>query len=347
MAEDIAICDILSGGRFDLGIGPGSQFEEFRTFGIDPKTMNGRMYESIDWILRAFDEKDEFSHKGKYYDIPNMTFTTKPVQNPIPVWSSSMGPRNAARSAERGFHFIGPGNFGYDGALAAAGRNPGDYKIASMQLFHISDSTDQAWEEAAPGLEYFVNFYNMRLNLDGQPQGNEYITQEMLRAGMPASGRQPSARPTTRSRPSLRGCRASSVASPSSCARSGTQACGTRSCTNRCDCSTSTSSPRWPRSLPRTASSESDLDRPNLRHDVSPHHVRIRREGLGALGRCHVLGFGAVEVAVVRDCPDELAVVVVCIGENDVEPVLGTGFDDGAEPRDEIVHPPRLDGVPA
>ena len=125
MAEDVAICDILSGGRFDFGVGPGSQFEEFRTFGIDPKTMNGRMYESIDWILEAFASKDEFSHKGKYYDIPDMTFTTKPVQDPVPVWSSSMGPRNAARSAERGFNFIGPGNFGYDAALDCRGSEPG------------------------------------------------------------------------------------------------------------------------------------------------------------------------------------------------------------------------------
>jgi hypothetical protein len=52
-----------------------------------------------------------------------------------------------------------------------------------MQMFHISDATDKGWDEAGPGLEYFVNFYNMRLNLDGQPQGNEYITQEMLRGG--------------------------------------------------------------------------------------------------------------------------------------------------------------------
>jgi alkanesulfonate monooxygenase SsuD/methylene tetrahydromethanopterin reductase-like flavin-dependent oxidoreductase (luciferase family) len=183
MAEDVAVCDILSGGRFDFGVGPGSQFEEFRSFGIDPKTMNGRMYESIDWILEAFASKEEFSHKGKYYDIPNMTFTTKPVQDPVPVWSSSMGPKNAARSAERGFNFIGPGNFGYDAALTAAGRNPADYKIASMQVIHVSDSTDKAWDEAAAGIEYFVNFYNMRLDLEGKPQGNEYITEEMIRGG--------------------------------------------------------------------------------------------------------------------------------------------------------------------
>ena len=183
IAEDVAVCDILSGGRFEFGIGPGSQFEEFRSFGVDPKEMNGRMWESIDWIRQAFAADGEFSHEGRYYDIPNMTFTTKPVQDPLPIWSSSMGPLNAKRSAERGFNFIGPGNFGYDAALAAAGRNPADHQIASMQVLHVSDSADQAWDEAGAGIEYFVNFYNLRKNLDGSQQGNPPITQEMLRSG--------------------------------------------------------------------------------------------------------------------------------------------------------------------
>jgi alkanesulfonate monooxygenase SsuD/methylene tetrahydromethanopterin reductase-like flavin-dependent oxidoreductase (luciferase family) len=94
-----------------------------------------------------------------------------------------MGPKNAPPSPDRGFHFIGPGNFGYDAALAAAGRNPADYKVASMQVIHVSDSTEKAWDDAAAGIEYFVNFYNMRLDLDGQPQGNAYITEEMIRGG--------------------------------------------------------------------------------------------------------------------------------------------------------------------
>ena len=183
MAEDVAICDIISGGRFDFGIGTGSQYEEFRSFGIDPTTMNGRMWESIDWILRAFEEKDEFSHAGRYYDIPDMTFTTKPVQDPVPVWASAMGPKNADRAAERGFNLIAPIAFGFDAALEAAGRNPQDHKVASMQVIHVADSTDRAWDEAGPGIEYFVNFYHLRRNLDGSSQGNEPITQEMLRSG--------------------------------------------------------------------------------------------------------------------------------------------------------------------
>ena len=116
VAEDAAITDILSGGRFDLGVGPGSQYEEFVTFGRDPAEMNQRAWELIDFIQRALREPGEFSHKGRFYDIPEMTFTTKPVQDPIPIWWGGMGPRNQRRAAERGFNFIGPFNPGYDAA---------------------------------------------------------------------------------------------------------------------------------------------------------------------------------------------------------------------------------------
>jgi len=184
LAEDVAIADILSNGRFDFGIGPGSQYEEFVSFGVDPKQMVGRMWESIDWIQRAFAETGMFSHKGKYFDIPDMTFTTKPVQDPVPVWYGGMGPQNQARAAERGFGFIGPFNPGYDAQLAAAGRNPADYPVASMQVICVADSTEKAWEIAGPGIEYFVNFYETRKNLQGEPAPESArVTADMVRAG--------------------------------------------------------------------------------------------------------------------------------------------------------------------
>ena len=134
--------DILSGGRFDLGIGPGSQYEEFRDVRRRPQgDAPAASWESIDWIRRGFDEKDEFSHQGQYYDIPDMTFTTKPVQNPVPgLVRAAMGPRNQAKAAERGFNFIGPFNPGYD---AAARRRPAvtrsTIQVASMQVVCVAD----------------------------------------------------------------------------------------------------------------------------------------------------------------------------------------------------------------
>jgi alkanesulfonate monooxygenase SsuD/methylene tetrahydromethanopterin reductase-like flavin-dependent oxidoreductase (luciferase family) len=184
MAEDAAIADILSGGRFDLGVGPGSQFEEFVSFGSDPAEMNGRSWESIDWICRAFREPGMFSHHGRYHHIQDMTFTTKPVQDPLPVWWGGMGPRNLQRAAERGFHLIAPFNGGWDAALSAAGRNPADHHMAIMIPVCVADSADHAWDIAGPGIEYFVNFYQLRPNLQGEPASPEArVTVEMLRTG--------------------------------------------------------------------------------------------------------------------------------------------------------------------
>ena len=53
VAEDVAAVDIVSKGRFDFGVGVGSQFEEFETFGIDPKERFGRSWEALDIIERC------------------------------------------------------------------------------------------------------------------------------------------------------------------------------------------------------------------------------------------------------------------------------------------------------
>jgi alkanesulfonate monooxygenase SsuD/methylene tetrahydromethanopterin reductase-like flavin-dependent oxidoreductase (luciferase family) len=184
VAEDAAVADLLSNGRFDLGVGPGSQFEEFVSFGIDPKTMNERAWESVDWMRKAFTEPAMFSHQGKHYNIPDMTFTTKPVQAPLPMWWGGMGPQNLRRAAERGMNIIAPFNAGYDAMLVAAGRNPADHQISVMIPVCVADTTEKAWEIAGPGIEYFVNFYQMRKDLHGMPAPESArVTIEMLRTG--------------------------------------------------------------------------------------------------------------------------------------------------------------------
>jgi alkanesulfonate monooxygenase SsuD/methylene tetrahydromethanopterin reductase-like flavin-dependent oxidoreductase (luciferase family) len=184
VAEDAAIADVLSNGRFDLGVGPGSQYEEFVAFGKDPAEMNQRSWEMIDWIQQAYSSTTAFSHHGRFYDIADMTFTTKPVQQPLPMWWGGMGPKNLARAAERGMNLIAPFNAGYDAALQACGRNPNDYQVSVMIPVCVADTADKAWEIAGAGLEYFVNFYQMRKDLEGKSAAEDArVTQEMLRSG--------------------------------------------------------------------------------------------------------------------------------------------------------------------
>jgi alkanesulfonate monooxygenase SsuD/methylene tetrahydromethanopterin reductase-like flavin-dependent oxidoreductase (luciferase family) len=184
IAEDVAVLDIISGGRFDLGIGVGSQFEEFENFGINSAEKNGRMWESIEFIERCFYETGMFSHKGKYYEFPNITFSTKPVQARVPVWAGVMGPKNVEHAAKNGYHLLAGGSQQYDEALRNAGRNPADYFVAPMLHLAIAKTTDEAWDAALDGLHYFMNFYALRKRLDGTvPPRSAEITKEMIREG--------------------------------------------------------------------------------------------------------------------------------------------------------------------
>lgn len=184
IAEDVAVLDIVSGGRFDFGIGVGSQYEEFETFGIDSKEKNGRMWEGIEFIERCFYEKGMFSHEGKYYKFPNVTFTTKPVQNPVPIWAGVMGPKNVDHAAKNGYNLLAGGSQQYDEALKKYGRNPADYGVAPMLHLAIAETTEAAWDASLEGLHYFMNFYALRKQLDGSiPPPSAEITREMIREG--------------------------------------------------------------------------------------------------------------------------------------------------------------------
>jgi alkanesulfonate monooxygenase SsuD/methylene tetrahydromethanopterin reductase-like flavin-dependent oxidoreductase (luciferase family) len=187
VAEDVAVIDIMSNGRFDFGIGVGSQFEEFRTFGINPDERVGRTWEMAELIERCFAEQETFSFKGKYYDFPEITVTTKPVQQRMPIWWGGEGPKNLQRAAQRGYHLMAGGNLkasnAYDEALRAAGRNPADHGIGPMTFTCIADTEAQAWEASLEGIHYFINFYMLRRNLKGEwpPASNEF-TRAQIRA---------------------------------------------------------------------------------------------------------------------------------------------------------------------
>jgi alkanesulfonate monooxygenase SsuD/methylene tetrahydromethanopterin reductase-like flavin-dependent oxidoreductase (luciferase family) len=185
VAEDAVTVDAISGGRLDLGLGVGSQYEEFATFKIDSKTKVGRLWEGADLIERCFTSTEPFSHKGKYYDFPEVDFTTKPVQHPVPIWIGAMGAKNVERTAQRGWNLLSEHATTFDDALVAKGKNPADYGVAPMQMVCVADTSNDAWRVSEDGLHYFVNFYAQRRRLDGSmPPPELEITREMLR-GMP------------------------------------------------------------------------------------------------------------------------------------------------------------------
>lgn len=184
VAEDVAVIDIMSNGRFDLGVGVGSQYEEFVTFGIDPKEMHGRTWESIDVIQKCFESESPFTHEGRHYTFKDVDFRTKPVQKPFTIWWGGFGPKNTAKAAQRGLPIQGGRQPLYDREAREAGLAPDKIPNSEMIMCCLGDTAEQAWNDSIDGLHYFMNFYVLRRELDGTlPPRDKEITKEMIRAG--------------------------------------------------------------------------------------------------------------------------------------------------------------------
>ena len=82
-AEDFAMLDILSGGRLNFGVGRGIIPKHFEGFRVDPHESRARYEESLA-IIRGAWTQDPFSYEGKFWQVPSLSLSPKPLQKPHP-----------------------------------------------------------------------------------------------------------------------------------------------------------------------------------------------------------------------------------------------------------------------
>ncbi len=110
VAEDAATIDIISNGRFDLGVGQGYAPGEFAAYGVNRKTRAGRLEEGIE-VIRGAWTKDDFSFEGKHYKVKNIRLMPRPVQSPHPpLWIGAGAPKAIERAGRMGVNFMGLAN---------------------------------------------------------------------------------------------------------------------------------------------------------------------------------------------------------------------------------------------
>lgn len=99
LAEQLALVDIISGGRLDVGVGRGNRPAEFRGYDVPQVESRERFDEAVEVLRRAWTE-ERFSHAGRFYRVPEAAVIPKPVQRPHPplyqVCVSKDGIENAA-----------------------------------------------------------------------------------------------------------------------------------------------------------------------------------------------------------------------------------------------------------
>ena len=89
LAEEVALLDVLSGGRVNWGAGRGFERSEFAAFGIAGEESAARFHETVEIVLKAWTNQ-RISHQGRFFQYEGVEVLPKPVQAPHPpVWMAA------------------------------------------------------------------------------------------------------------------------------------------------------------------------------------------------------------------------------------------------------------------
>jgi alkanesulfonate monooxygenase SsuD/methylene tetrahydromethanopterin reductase-like flavin-dependent oxidoreductase (luciferase family) len=137
LAKAAASLDLLSGGRFELGLGAGGIADVIANFG-GPRRTPGEsveaLDEAIDLIRLLWSEERSVSFEGKYYRLADARPGPQPA-HPIGIWVGAFKPRMlrlVGRKADGWLPSLGvltreelrAGNDQIDAAAEGAGRDP-------------------------------------------------------------------------------------------------------------------------------------------------------------------------------------------------------------------------------
>lgn len=111
IAKQAAEVDLLTGGRFRLGLGVGWNAVEYDSLGQDFRTRGRRLNEQIT-LLRALWTQPTVTFEGEFDTIVGAGIAPAPVQRPIPIWlggRSNAAYRRIGRLAEGWLPQVRPG----------------------------------------------------------------------------------------------------------------------------------------------------------------------------------------------------------------------------------------------
>jgi probable F420-dependent oxidoreductase len=105
LAEDVAMLDIISNGRFVLGIAIGYKPDEFALYGVELEKRGARFEEQLA-IMKGLWTEERVQFKGAYYSLEGR-LEPKPVQKPHPpLWIGGWGDITLRRAASLADNWI-------------------------------------------------------------------------------------------------------------------------------------------------------------------------------------------------------------------------------------------------
>jgi alkanesulfonate monooxygenase SsuD/methylene tetrahydromethanopterin reductase-like flavin-dependent oxidoreductase (luciferase family) len=169
LAEEVALIDVLSGGRVNWGAGRGFDRAEFEAFGVPVEESSDRFRECVDIVLASW-RQERVSYQGRFWSYDGVEVLPKPMQAPHPpVWLAATSPDSIRRAAEKGFDIlqdphathdeIGQKRTHYYAVLREHGFPTEGRVIPTARLPAVGDTEQEAEDIARAGAQWTVTSY--------------------------------------------------------------------------------------------------------------------------------------------------------------------------------------------
>lgn len=205
LAEEVALLDMLSGGRVNWGAGRGFALSEFKAFGVPQEQSAERFREAVEIVLKAWTE-ESFTFKGEHFTFDDIEVLPKPLQQPHPpTWMAATSEQAIDWAAGRGFSILmdphasmaelGAKRRHYGKKLAEAGFSEEGREIPMARLLALAPTTSEAEAIARRGAQWLVDSYagpqhkhrkSMQRTYDGKDPAQYYVDSVILH-GTPQS----------------------------------------------------------------------------------------------------------------------------------------------------------------
>ena len=147
LAEQIALVDVISGGRAEPGFGVGYRKSEYIGYGCDFNHRYDEFAKRIHQLRRFWGEEPGAA----------TTVTPGPIQQPLPMWAGFGGPKGARTAGQLGLGLlsIDPALLEpYREGLAAGGRDPSTARMANHVELFLTDDPERAWAQIEAHVVY-------------------------------------------------------------------------------------------------------------------------------------------------------------------------------------------------
>jgi alkanesulfonate monooxygenase SsuD/methylene tetrahydromethanopterin reductase-like flavin-dependent oxidoreductase (luciferase family) len=159
LAEECGMLDYLTGGRLEVGIGPGAGVSESVKAGLDAEEIRPR-YSSGAEVLAKYLTGKRVTHHDDFYNLDDVPIVPRMRQDSPRVWVTAMSPQSVTWAAQQGFNvctawfateMVAQLSSTYREASAEAGRtaDPSNFGVRRRVFVAPTDAEAQDLADAA------------------------------------------------------------------------------------------------------------------------------------------------------------------------------------------------------